>query len=89
MAPFKMPIPRLWAERLYPLKLFGQNPRILKSGLNEATFYEEIWAVLLRGRGGAARWSTVIKMVHSTLWKRPLPPSTTPPHNGLCGRPLI
>ena len=38
------------ASGFRPVEVLGQNPRILKSGCQPASFYEELWRTILAGR---------------------------------------
>jgi len=37
-------------------EVLGQTPRIIKSGLHDARFYQELWGILLSGRSFHARF---------------------------------
>ena len=57
----------------------GQNPRILKSGKQDAGFYHRMWQALGAGKPGPGIWSTGARMACFTRRKPPSRPCGTPP----------
>jgi PAS domain S-box-containing protein len=55
----------------------GKTPRILKSGLQEASFYEELWGELRAGRSFQATINNRRKSGKSIQLRRPSPLSLT------------